>query len=526
MNESKCVLRHSGLARAEDTKTVQAHGFEVPAGAAALSLGFDYAPRVAERSTLGAAQVKTAFERHVSNRQAALDQGARDRLWRALDLEARVERLDNLLNVVLVDPDGRWRGRWDRNPASDAGPLVLGREVASPGFMPGSIQPGAWTAVIECHGVFGSPVSYLLEVTAHGELGPTEVARLQATWPKAGLASAAGDQVVPDAVAESRWYLGELHSHTLHSDGKHDLATLAAKVKALGGDFLALTDHNTMAGHIAPGELPVVLLAGCELTTFNGHHPIYWPPGADTELVPWHAQGRVRSLAEIAPAVRQRGGLVGVAHPFSIGDPICTGCRAPADLDPTSFDLLEVWYKQWDHAGGDNRASRALWDRLWQAGHRVTAVAARDWHGREQDGSFPGLLPLTAVRASERSAGAIFDGLRNGAVVMTGGPLLDLVLDADRGQRASIGQCLRSTNAPRLVVEVERLDGPSDLRILRAGEPIFEQRVERDGQLELPLLVDRPGWYRAELWRQERPRAITNHVVWETCPEVVTTRDS
>ncbi|MBN2357936.1 MAG: CehA/McbA family metallohydrolase [Deltaproteobacteria bacterium] len=509
------MIRQRGRARAEDSKTVQAHRFEVPPGTEALALSFDYAPRVARAATANRERIAAAFDQHAAHRRAALDAAGRDRLWRALDLEARAQQLDNLLNVVLVDPRGRWRGRWDRNPASDRGALVLGREVASPGFTPGPIEAGAWTAAVECHGIFGDPVAYQLEVAARGRPTAGEAARLGAPRPAVADHGSADPGPAPEISDGPRWYLGEMHSHTFHSDGKHDLAELAAKVKALGGDFLALTDHNTMSGHLEPGALPVVLLAGCELTTFDGHHPIYWPTSAGRELVPWHEQGRVRALAEIAPVVRAQGGLVSVAHPFSIGDPICTGCRAPADLDPTSFDLLEVWYKQWDFAGCDNEASRALWDRLWQAGHRVTAVAARDWHGRDQDGCFPGRLPLTAVRAAERSAGAIFEGLRQGAVVMTGGPLLELVLDDGKTRPAAIGEVLRTAQAPALRARVERLDGPAELRLLRSGEQIFEQRVAGDGPLDLPRRADRPGWYRAELWRQGQPRAITNHVVWE-----------
>ena len=69
-------------------------------------------------------------------------------------------------------------------------------------------------------------------------------------------------------------------------------------------------------------------------------------------------------------------------------------------LPPGSFDLIEVWYRRWSSPGSDNQAGYEYWNRLWAEGHRKTAVAARDWHGPEQEGPFPGELPLTGVFAA------------------------------------------------------------------------------------------------------------------------------
>src|SRR5690606_3665676 len=83
------------------------------------------------------------------------------------------------------------------------------------------------------------------------------------------------------------WYLGEMHSHTRHSDGKWEVEELAEAVHRNGSDFLCLTDHNTMSGHAEPRPLPLTLVRGCELTTFHGHHPVY----GMRDMVPWHEDG-------------------------------------------------------------------------------------------------------------------------------------------------------------------------------------------------------------------------------------------
>src|SRR5690606_20459234 len=100
---------------------------------------------------------------------------------RMFDIDGRAKGLNNLLNVVLIDPEGRWRGRWDRNPnpGQGEGTLLLGQEGASRGFLAGAIPAGQWQVAVECHGVYGPTVTYEIEVDARPTLSTEEVASLQ-----------------------------------------------------------------------------------------------------------------------------------------------------------------------------------------------------------------------------------------------------------------------------------------------------------------------------------------------------------
>jgi len=51
-----------------------------------------------------------------------------------------------------------------------------------------------------------------------------------------------------------KWIPGELHTHTDNSDGTMDLKALALKSLKFGLRYIALTDHNTVSGHI---KIPV-----------------------------------------------------------------------------------------------------------------------------------------------------------------------------------------------------------------------------------------------------------------------------
>jgi hypothetical protein len=464
-----------GQFSADDSKSVRVFRFRVPSGVGALALSFDYTPRTSVDRSRNTELVERALEAHNEGCSHTRDLDAQ-----RTEVANLYRELFNLLNVVLIDPAGKWRGRWDRNPASEDA-LLLGKNFSSKGFLPGAIDSGEWTAAIECHGVFGDPVRFELKIEARADVSPEEAA-----------VSARSSTRARRSADRPGWYFGEMHSHTLHSDGRNEVFELAEKAAELGIDFVALTDHNTMTGLLELPEderaLPVTIVPGCELTTFHGHHPVY----GISELVPWHEDGRVRGLEELAPIVRRAGGIVSVAHPFKMGDPICTGCRMPRGLDPRSFDLFEVWYRRWDAAESDNISAYELWNSYWSKGHRVTAVAARDWHGASQEKPFPGNFPFTGVWARDGSAAAILEGLRSGRVIMSGGPILDL---------------------QKNVVEIERLDGPAELRIFRSGEIVMKSRVENDQTIDLQTIFGTAGYYRAELWRGDEPRAITNHVV-------------
>jgi hypothetical protein len=455
------LFAREGMVFSGDSKSVQTIEFDVPQGISELSLIFDYAPRTSRDRALNASLVESALSRHGAGSTAGTPSIEEQRKLVA----GLYNEIHNLMNVVLIDPNGRWRGRWDRNPASADGALVLGRDRASKGFEKGSISAGRWSVAIECHGVFGDPVRWTIRVD--GKRG------------------------------DPRWYLGEMHSHTLHSDGAHEAMTLLEKASCLGVDFVCLTDHNTMTAlsELDRSRVPLTVIRGCELTTFNGHYPIY---GVD-ELVPWHAQGRIVPLAEIASVVRAKGGLVSVAHPFKLGDPFCTGCRAPEGIDPRDFDLMEVWYRRWDAPESDNRAAYDLWNSYWSKGHRITAVAARDWHGPPQEKPMPGEFPFTAVFASDGSERAILDGLLRGRVVMSGGPIVDLELE-EEGMR----------------VGIERLDERAELRMFENGERIHAREVRGSSAIEIEARPRPNAWYRAELWSDGRPRAIGNHRMLET----------
>lgn len=495
------VLRDEGVLAPETTKTVTERTFEVPEGATQVALSFDYGPRQSKDREVNGKLVEQAFAEYASTFRARLGDAWAEGLRTRLGVARMQETLNNLLNVVLIDAAGNWRGRWDRNPASKDGRLCVGLENASAGFIAGPLPAGTWRAAIECHGIYGQAVNYTLNV----EIDTSEV-------PSASVTTDLQPRFTMPAPAptEAAWYVGEMHSHSTESDGNWPIATLCENLASDGAQFVFLTDHNTMSGHRNPPEVPITLVPGCELTTFFGHYPTYGVASAPV----WHQRGEVRDFRAISDEVRTLGGMIGAAHPFVPGDPLCTGCRMRADLDPSLIDTMEVWYRRWDSPGVDNEAAYALWNRFWHEGHHVTAVGARDVHREEQRHPFPGDMPFTAIFAEANTPTAIFAGLRRREVVISGGPMLDLRL-IGQSQSARIGGELRES--PRKVsAQIWNATPGLELQIFCRGEVVRRAKVERDGtvEIDLPQEAQRTGWFRAELRTPAGlPRTITNHVI-------------
>ena len=140
-----------------------------------------------------------------------------------------------------------------------------------------------------------------------------------------------------------KWYPCELHCHTVHSDGDFTVEGLIASAKEHGLKGICLTDHNTYSGREeASKEKDLVILQGIEWTTYFGHMLVL---GAD-RFVEWR-DAVPENIDEKMKQVHAAGGLVGIAHPFQLGTPICTGGRW--DFRVQDFSLVNYKYHKKVH---------------------------------------------------------------------------------------------------------------------------------------------------------------------------------
>lgn len=296
-----------------------------------------------------------------------------------------------------------WRG-WSGGARRS---YAITPSVATPGYVPGELEPGVWWVVLGLHRIPAEGVELVVEATT----GP--VAHVP------GLASYESDSaavVVPPRPARRelpsvdglRWVAADLHAHTLHSDGSAPVAAVAALGVAAGLDVMAITDHNTEAHHaelLPVGErFGIGLIPGQEITTDSGHANAFGAIGVIDFRQPAETW-----VAEVA----RRGGLMSINHP------LCGDCswRQPLPVHPP---LAELWHSSWlDRRWGGPVAFWHAW------GASTTAIGGSDWHNPSS--LAPPGSPTTwvavdaAVAGPDELPGLVLAGLAAGRTSVSAG---------------------------------------------------------------------------------------------------------
>ena len=323
---------------------------------------------------------------------------------------------DNLISLSLFGPDGV-RGARHNNPDMD---FAITRTAATPGYLPGKIEPGLWTLWLDCFRIEGpDPVTYTLEITCETDKQETR-APFIAKSPK------------PRGPG---WYRGDLHGHSLHSDGSWDIPDLVNWAHDRGLHFVTLSDHNTISGHAHLHSLAcddLLTIGGMELTTHHGHALSLGGPD-------WHewrsGAATGQAMPQLAEAIQTSGAVFVIAHPMAPGDPACTGCRWEyPDMCPGPARLVEIWN------GGPwsdyNEAGLAMYRDWLGQGHRLLATAGSDIHGPEGG---KGLIGFNNVEADALTEAAILAAVKAGRNYLSSGPRLILTAVTQIGQTVPMG---------------------------------------------------------------------------------------
>ena len=176
----------------------------------------------------------------------------------------------------------------------------------------------------------------------------------------------------------------ELHCHTVHSDGDFRVKDLQEAAKEDHLSLIALTDHNTMSGWDELDDSIVPSIRGIEWTTYFGHMLVL---GAE-DFVDWR-DAVPNNIDEKIKQIKACGGLVGVAHPYQMGSPICTGGRWEFNVkDWSNVDYIEIWHEDMNKISSENTKSVELWNTLLDKGYRLAASYGRDWHRLENNGHY------------------------------------------------------------------------------------------------------------------------------------------
>jgi hypothetical protein len=390
------------------------------------------------------------------------------RLTVEFDYTGREDR--TTIDLGLYDP-GRFRG-WSGGNKRE---FTLAASDATPSYLAGPLPTGEWKLLL------GIP-----------NIRPTSQSSFTAKFWFDGQEARFDGFAAKDLATGPRWYRGDLHAHTGHSDGsclsRKNVKSPCPVYRSLeaaarsGLDFVAITDHNASSHVQSLRELQpyfddLLLIPGREITTFQGHANVF---GLVDPINFQLTSPRAPSMATILDQAHGLGGLVAINHPALPSGEQCMGCGWTAQTPWDQIDAIEVIN------GGTVRAAAgvaetpfsgiAFWQGLLDKGYRLTAIAGSDNHDPDLPSHEPGAIgnPTTLVYAAANSQVGILGGIRAGKVLidLDGVTDRDLTFYAEYGtQTASMGEVLALPNGGmvRFLVQTRNLSG-TQIEVIGAGD--------------------------------------------------------
>jgi hypothetical protein len=339
--------------------------------------------------------------------------------------------------------------------------FAISRTEATPGYLPGPVSPGRWHVILGPYTIAPQGLAYQVTITLrYGDPGPAFVPQ-----PAPHRATGRG----------RAWYRGDMHLHTVHSDGARLPEELVAAARAAKLDFVVSTEHNTSSAggiwgrHAGPDLL---IVDGEEITTRNGHFlALGLPAGA---WVDWRYRATDGSFVEFARRIHRLGGLVVAAHPY------CPFVGCAWKFGYERLDAVEVWNGPWTT---DDEVAVATWDGLLVADARtgdwLPAVGNSDAHREPQVVG----LPQTVVLSDGLDRRSVLAGVRSGRSWLAESAAVDLSFGVSgAGRTAGIGERLAVAPGAQVTVSLTVSGVPSGLvRFVTDEGQVFAQFLTPDG---------------------------------------------
>ena len=356
----------------------------------------------------------------------------------------------NTVDLGLVAPGNRQVAA----TGSDKKTIVLSETWATPGCTPCKLVPGTWQILVGAYRIApeGLDVHYTLTF----------------------------EENTP------RWLTGDLHTHTLASDGSKTALELCQHAKSQNLDFLAITDHNQFVKRASLPQLPgFTVIPGMEWTHYRGHSNFL---GLEQPYDEPFFTNDASEVSKRFQAAHARGALIVLNHTHDED--------LPFSFDTTNlpYDCLEIW-------NGPMRPSNlqavAAWHARLVQGEKTIMVCGSDYH---KDSLFqilggPCLRVFTQSGSAEDILAAVYQG-HSYAVYQADSPQLEM-----RCGEALLGDSLPFFEGLKLSLRLEGLQAGDEVRLVGKTRSQTLFKAQKSGTLELEIPVQEVGFLRLELWR-------------------------
>jgi hypothetical protein len=284
------------------------------------------------------------------------------------------------------------------------------------------------------------------------------------------------------------WLSGDLHIHTLNSDGQYTVHEVMKYCKKQQLDFIALTDHNnTEQNKDGNSEKKLSVIHGIEYTNYKGHANFFFQ-GTKLGFPMNPLTNSFNQMRQLFVTAKQEGCLISLNHPFD------TSCPWLFGFENFPFDVVEIWNGIMSQ---DNMKAIRWWHSYLTKGNRLPIIGGSDTHGITPLRTFG--CPTTMVYTSSRDPNSILAAIKAGHSIITyyiDGPRIDFrINDAITGDS---------------ILFMEKQYGSISLTELKIGDEIIllsDEKKEaqwiakQTGMLQVQFAVNKRQFYRVELYR-------------------------
>lgn len=402
----------------------------------------------------------------------------------------------NVLNLGVFGPQGYELGStagfrgWSGGAKTS---FFINEAEASTGYIPGKIDKGTWNVLIYPSTIIKEGIDWTLEIELffgqHQQPFKMAIANEQINN-KAG------------------WYKGDLHMHTLHSDGKRTQQELTDEASDKHLDYIISTEHNTNSANLMWGKhlkKDLLIIDGEEVTTTAYGHwnaiglkPQRW--------IEWRYAPQDNVISKYIDQVHKDGGLCIINHPFYTKD-LSNGFA----FDHHLFDGIEIWNGKWDVL---DALALKWWDSILKTGKHMLAIGASDTH--KSSGSPNNLgAPQTVVYAQSLSQKGILNGLKSGKAYITSLPDLKLVLSATyRDKVAGIGDELTITGNERIAVTLTTPPLPNAVISVIGAQGVIKTAKATEANYQWLIDTANTNYIRLEIKTEDGELLVITNPIW------------
>ncbi len=395
--------------------------------------------------------------------------------------------------------------------------VFISETKATNGYLPGKIPVGKWRIIFGLYKVAPEGVEVAVKVRFN-EIDPrlldqlAEESATTTSMPKV-------EKLQPAKTFNGyKWYRGDLHIHTFHSDGSWTFPLIFDWASKIGLDFVGLTEHNTSSHHteidkLIPRYKNLLAMRGEEVTTYGGHINVWGLPKG--EVIDFRVKrGDFAKLQKPLNRIRELNLIASINHPTAL----CGGCDWSYG-DWTKMDSVEIWNGGWDF---QDETALKKWDAMLQEGKFVTAIGSSDTHSPpSMPNDYKTNLgigsPTNFVGAKKLSQSEILTAIKSGRVWISDLPKnYQLEFSAVVGKkRLNLGEKSDVLNQQiHLKMNAENFPIGASVLLISNGQIIHNDKItDIKFSFENSVKIEKNSYFRFEIRDSENKMlALTNPI--------------